>query len=75
MLFLSPEAIAVDADDHRFTRVDLRRPSCGGFLDAVLRQAFGDGLGHAAVLFDFLDQLPRALFQLAGQLFDIPASA
>ena len=75
MLFLFREAVAVDADDHRLARVDLRRARRGGFLDAMLGQPFGDRLGHAAVRLDFLDQLPRALFQLAGQFLDVPASA
>ena len=75
MLFFLREAIAVDSDDHRLARVDLRRTRRSGFLDAMLGQALCDRLGHPAVLLDFLDQLPRALFQLARQLLDVPASA
>ncbi len=75
MLFLFGQPIAVDPDDHRLARVDLRRARRGGFLDAVLGQPFGDRLGHPAMRLDFLDQRPGFLLQFAGQFLDIPAAA
>src|SRR5205085_5659195 len=49
MLLFLGEAVAVDSDDHRLARVDPGRARRGGFLDAVLRQPFGDRFGHSAM--------------------------
>ncbi len=75
MLFFLRQPVAVDADDHRLAGVDLGRARRGGFLDAVLGQAFGDRLGHAAMRLDLLDQRPGFFLQLAGQRLDVPAAA
>jgi hypothetical protein len=41
----------------------------GGFLDAHLRQAVLDGLGHAAQRLHFGDQLPGLVGEVSGQRF------
>jgi hypothetical protein len=66
MLLLFREPVAVDPDDHRLAGVHFRRARRGGFLDAVFGETLGDRLGHSAMRFDFLDQRPGFVFQLAG---------
>ena len=48
MLLFLREPVAIDADDGRFAGIDLGRARRCGFLDAMLGQAFRDGLGHGA---------------------------
>jgi hypothetical protein len=53
-------------------RACLRR---GGLLDAQLRQAVLDGLGHAAERLHLLDQLPRLVGEVLRQRLDIVGAA
>ena len=48
-------AILVDADHRLLAGIDARLRLRGGFLDAQLRQAGLDRLGHAAELLDLVD--------------------
>ena len=54
----SVDAELVDADDGLPAGVDARLRAGGGFLDAHLRDAGGDRLGHAAEPLDLLDVRP-----------------
>ena len=68
-------AILVHADDRLRAAVDARLRLGGGFLDAQLRDAGLDRLGHAAELFDLLDMAPGLLGELGGQPLDIERAA
>ena len=46
-----------------------------GFLDALLRHAFGNGLGHAAQRLDFRNELARLRDDGVGQALDVVAPA
>ena len=58
-LGVARDLVLVDADDRLASGVDARLRPGGGLLDAHLRYASGDGLGHAAERFDFADVLER----------------
>jgi hypothetical protein len=61
------EAEFVEADDRLLAGVDLRLAAGRGLLDAQLRDAGLDGLGHAAHLLDFRDDGAGFLQQLLGE--------
>ena len=64
---LSVVLVAVDADDDALALLDVSRETERCLLDLVLDEALLDGRHGAAQLVDALDQLPRPLFELAGQ--------
>src|SRR5262249_47807908 len=59
--------IFVDADDHLLATVDAGLALGRGLLDAQLRHAGLDGLGHAAERLDLVDQLLRFVGQARRQ--------
>ncbi len=65
----------VDADDHILAPVDARLTARGGFLDAQLRDAGLDRLGHAAHRFDFVDDRLRVRGQRMRQRLDVIRAA
>ena len=69
------DAVLVDADDRLPAGVDPRLGAGRGLLDAQLRDARVDGLGHAAGRLDLLDVLPGPAGQVVGQPLDVGAAA
>ena len=59
-------AVLVDADDDLLAAVDAGLAAGGRLLDAQLRHAGVDGLGHAAERLDLLDDRPRPVGQAPG---------
>ncbi|OQB97069.1 MAG: hypothetical protein BWX86_00461 [Verrucomicrobia bacterium ADurb.Bin122] len=69
------EAVLVEADDGLLTGVDLGLAAGGGFLDAELRDAGLDGLGHAAHFLDFVEVGAGLGDELLREGFDVVAAA
>ncbi len=69
------QRVLVHADHRLAPGVDPRLGARGGLLDAHLRQALVDRLGHAAGLLDLLDVGPGASGQLAGEALDVGRAA
>ena len=69
------EPVLVDADDHLLAAVDRGLPARRRFLDAQLRHARLDRLGHAAERLDLFDQLPRLVGEARGERLDVVAAA
>src|SRR5690606_24915564 len=67
--------VLVDADDGLTSGVDARLGARRGLLDAHLRDARVDGLGHAARGLDLVDVRPRAAGEVVGELLDERAAA
>ena len=68
-------AIFVHADDRLRAAIDAALSLRGGLLDAQLRNAGLDRLGHAAELFDFLNVAPGLLREFGGEAFDVERAA
>ena len=69
------DLVLVDADHRLLARVDAGLRAGGCFLDARLRDAGLDGLGHAAHRLDLLDVRPGLLGQILRQPLDEIAAA
>ena len=69
------ETVLVDADEGLTTRVDTSLGTSSSFLDAHLRDALLNGLGHTTGLLDLLDVSPGLASQLEGKLLDVGRAA
>jgi hypothetical protein len=69
--WLLGELVLVDADDHLLATIDARLALCRGLLDAHLRHARFDRLGHATHGLDLVDHLARLVDQRGGQALDV----
>ena len=67
--------VFVDADHRLHAGIDAGLRLGGRFLNAQLRDAGLDGLGHAAERFDFLDMRPGLARQFVSQLLDVVRAA
>ena len=65
------QTVFVDADDLLLAGVDAGLLAGRSLLDAHLRNAGLDGLGHTAQLLDLLDALPGFMGDLVGQRLDV----
>ena len=74
-LALDLRRVAVDADHRLLAGVDARLGARGRLLDAPLRQAELDRLGHAAERLDFVDMRARARREVGGQPLDVIGAA
>ena len=63
--------VLVDADDDLLATVDAGLAPGGGLLDAELRHAGLDRLGHPAERLDLLDDRPRLLGEVGGEALDV----
>ena len=63
--------ILVDADDDFLAAIDACLANGCCFLDSQLRHAGLNGLGHAAHLFNFVDELASLSGEIGGELFNV----